>query len=154
MAFSLFSLLVLTLGLPSSRGQRQGTIGPVGDLVVSNGLVSPDGFERLAALANSRIDGSLITGNKVGLSVIRPQQHIRTFCIGRCIQDQCRQPAQQRHNSAEHVYCTTVLFYTISASHALLQHWHGLFQKGTGWADGPPGVNQASRVITPTNHCY
>ncbi|KAK0200620.1 laccase lcc5 [Desarmillaria ectypa] len=64
MAFALLPLLALTLVLPSSHGQRQGTIGPVGDLVVSNGNVSPDGFERLAALANSQIDAALITGTK------------------------------------------------------------------------------------------
>ncbi|PBK79972.1 laccase 1 precursor [Armillaria gallica] len=111
MAFSLFSLLVLTLGLPSSRGQRQGTIGPVGDLVVSNGLVSPDGFERLAALANSRIDGSLITGNKGDVFKINVVNQLNNDTI---------------------LQSTSI-------------HWHGLFQKGTGWADGPPGVNQASR---------
>ncbi|KAK0219229.1 laccase lcc5 [Armillaria fumosa] len=113
MAFSLFSLLVLTLSLSSSRGQRQGTIGPVGDLVVSNGLVSPDGFERLAALANSRIDGSLITGQKGDVFKINV--------------------VNQLNNN------------TILQSTSI--HWHGLFQKGTNWADGPPGVNQASRVI-------
>ena len=24
----------------------------------------------------------------------------------------------------------------------VLQHWHGFFQKGTNWADGPAFVNQ------------
>ncbi|KAG7443731.1 laccase [Guyanagaster necrorhizus] len=112
MASPLFYLLTLTLFLASSRGQRQGTIGPVGDLVVSNGNVNPDGFERLAALANSQIDGALITGNKGD-----------TFQIN---------VINQLDNN------------TILQSTSI--HWHGLFQKGTGWADGPAFVNQCPIV--------
>ena len=74
MAFPFSYLLAVSLFLVSSQGQRQGTIGPVGDLVVSNGNVNPDGFERLGALANSQIDGALITGNKVNLSAAHPRQ--------------------------------------------------------------------------------
>ncbi|KAK0200634.1 laccase lcc5 [Desarmillaria ectypa] len=112
MAFALFSLLALTFILPSSRGQREGTIGPVGDLVVSNGNVSPDGFERLAALANSQIDGTLIRGNKGDIFQIN--------VINQLAND------------------------TILQSTSI--HWHGLFQKGTGWADGPAFVNQCPIV--------
>ena len=27
-------------------------------------------------------------------------------------------------------------------AHCLFKHWHGFFQKGTNWADGPAFVNQ------------
>ena len=30
----------------------------------------------------------------------------------------------------------------IQPSSAIVQHWHGIFQEGTQWADGPVGVNQ------------
>lgn len=34
-------------------------------------------------------------------------------------------------------------------SHSVLKHWHGLFQAGSSWADGPVGVNQCP--IAPGN---
>ncbi|KAK0200606.1 laccase lcc5 [Desarmillaria ectypa] len=112
MAFSFSSLLTIILLLASSRGQQQGTIGPVGDLVVSNGNVNPDGFQRLAALANSQIDRTLIRGNKGDIFRINV--------------------VNQLNNN------------TILQSTSI--HWHGLLQKGTGWADGPAFVNQCPIV--------
>ncbi|KAK0200615.1 laccase lcc5 [Desarmillaria ectypa] len=112
MAFALLPLLALILVLPSSHGQRPGTIGPVGDLVISDGNVSPDGFERLAALANWQIDRTLIRGNKGD-----------TFRIN---------VVNQLDNN------------TILQSTSI--HWHGIFQKGTGWADGPAFVSQCPIV--------
>ncbi len=44
----------------------QAKIGPKGDLVISNVEVAPDGFSRVAALANGIVDGGLISGTKVG----------------------------------------------------------------------------------------
>ncbi|PBK95999.1 Cu-oxidase-domain-containing protein [Armillaria gallica] len=108
MAFSLLSLFTITLLSASTRGQRQGTIGPTGDLVISNGNVAPDGFQRVAALANSQIDGSLITANKGDIIQINVVNNLSDASI---------------------LQSTTI-------------HWHGLFQKGTGWADGPAFVNQ------------
>ncbi|KAK0454244.1 Cupredoxin, partial [Desarmillaria tabescens] len=96
----------------SSHAQRQGNIGPVGDLIVSNGNVNPDGFERLTALANSQIDGALIKGNKGDVFQINV--------------------VNQLDNN------------TILQSTSI--HRHGLFQKGTGWADGPAFVNQCPIV--------
>ncbi|KAG7443717.1 laccase [Guyanagaster necrorhizus] len=112
MVSPLFYLLTLTLLLSCSRALRQGTIGPVGDLVISNGNVNPDGFERLAALANSQIDGTLIRGNKGD-----------TFKIN----------VVNRLNNNTILQSTSI-------------HWHGLFQKGTGWADGPAFVDQCPIV--------
>ncbi len=87
MAFPFTFLLTIAVLLAGSQGQRQGTIGPVGDLVVSNGNVNPDGFERLGALANSQIDGALITGNKVSLSAAHPQRNLLMHFSGRYIPD-------------------------------------------------------------------
>ncbi|KAK0488306.1 laccase lcc5, partial [Armillaria luteobubalina] len=89
-----------------------------GDLVVSDGLVSPDGFQRLAALANSRIDGTLITGKKGDVFKINV--------------------VNQLNNN------------TILQSTSI--HWHGLFQKGTNWADGPPAIELLT-AVTYLNQC-
>ncbi|KAK0451157.1 laccase lcc5, partial [Desarmillaria tabescens] len=106
-------LFTLALLFTNSHGKRPGTIGPIGDLIISNGNVNPDGFERVAALANSQIDGALIRGSKGDIFQIN-----------------------------KHVYRTLFLSSTIFVSHAFLQHWHGLLQKGTGWADGAASVSQ------------
>ncbi|KAK0201368.1 laccase lcc5 [Desarmillaria ectypa] len=108
MTFSISSLLTIALLLASSRGQREGTIGPKGDLVISNGDVDPDGFGRVAALANSHIDGTLIRANKGDIFQINVVNEL----------------------SDNSILQSTAI------------HWHGLFQKGTGWADGPAFVNQ------------
>ncbi|KAK0204374.1 laccase [Desarmillaria ectypa] len=39
-------------------------IGPTGDLVIANSEIAPDGYSRVAALANGVLDGALISGNK------------------------------------------------------------------------------------------
>ncbi|KAK0454222.1 laccase lcc5 [Desarmillaria tabescens] len=119
MAFYLFSLLALALVLPSSCGQRQGTIGPVGDLVVSNGKVSPDGVQRYAALANSQIDRTLIRGNKG---------------------DKFRINVVNELDNNTYLQSTSI-------------HWHGLFQKGTAWADGPAFVSQCP-IVTGDSFLY
>lgn len=38
---------------------------------------------------------------------------------------------------SDHSYVTLC-----SRAHLEHQHWHGLFQKGTNWADGPSFINQ------------
>ncbi|KAK0498036.1 laccase lcc5 [Armillaria luteobubalina] len=112
MHLSLFSLIALAL--PGSYGHRQGTIGPEGDLVISNGEVSPDGFgPRYAVLANSQIDNTLIRGNKGD---------------------------KFRINVVNELDNNTY-------------HWHGLFQKGTAWADGPAFVNQCP-IVTGDSFLY
>ncbi|KAK0231920.1 laccase lcc5 [Armillaria nabsnona] len=119
MTFSLFSLLALVLALPRSFGHRQGTIGPVGDLVISNGEVSPDGVGRYAVLANSQIDNTLIRGNKG---------------------DKFRINVVNELDNNTYVQSTSI-------------HWHGLFQKGTAWADGPAFVNQCP-IVTGDSFLY
>ena len=45
-------------------------IGPIADMTISNGDVTPDGFTRAAVLVNGQVPGPLVTGNKVWLTLI------------------------------------------------------------------------------------
>ena len=45
-------------------------------------------------------------------------------------------------------HLTSLLLYNPNVA-LFFKHWHGLFQKGSSWADGPTGVNQCP--ITPNN---
>ncbi|KAK0471426.1 laccase lcc5 [Armillaria novae-zelandiae] len=119
MHLSLFSVIVLVPALPSSYGHRHGTIGPLGDLIISNGEVSPDGFDRYAVLVNSQIDNTLIRGNKG---------------------DKFRINVVNELDNNTYVESTSI-------------HWHGLFQKGTAWADGPAFVNQCP-IVTGDSFLY
>ncbi|PBK73269.1 Cupredoxin [Armillaria solidipes] len=60
----LVQLLLWFLTLASYLGETSAKIGPVGDLVIANVDVSPDGYTRMAALAGGTIDGELIVGQK------------------------------------------------------------------------------------------
>nr|Q99055.1 RecName: Full=Laccase-4; AltName: Full=Benzenediol:oxygen oxidoreductase 4; AltName: Full=Diphenol oxidase 4; AltName: Full=Urishiol oxidase 4; Flags: Precursor [Trametes villosa]AAB47734.1 laccase [Trametes villosa] len=59
-----FSSLCALTAVIHSFGRVSAAIGPVTDLTISNGDVSPDGFTRAAVLANGVFPGPLITGNK------------------------------------------------------------------------------------------
>ncbi|KAF9022011.1 laccase [Hymenopellis radicata] len=83
-------------------------IGPVGDMVITDATVAPDGFSRLAAVANGLAAGLLIRGNKGDRFQL---------------------------NVVNQLSDNTILQSTSI-------HWHGLFQAGTGWADGPAFINQ------------
>ncbi|KAI0692982.1 phenoloxidase [Cerioporus squamosus] len=83
-------------------------IGPVTDLTISNGNISPDGYERAAVLAGGSFPGPLITGQK--------GDHFQINVV-----DQLTNHTMLKSTSI---------------------HWHGFFQKGTNWADGPAFVNQ------------
>ncbi|KDQ59157.1 laccase [Jaapia argillacea MUCL 33604] len=83
-------------------------IGPVTDLDIYNAIISPDGYNRSAVLADGAFPGPLIVGNKG---------------------DNFRINVRNRLIDPTMLRTTTI-------------HWHGLFQKGTTWADGPAFVNQ------------
>ena len=59
--FYTFVTLALALGAVAA-------IGPVTDLTISNGDISPDGYTRAAVLAAGSFPGPLISGNKVSHS--------------------------------------------------------------------------------------
>ncbi|KAI3604175.1 laccase [Moniliophthora roreri] len=58
---SLFSFVTASVLLGSVHAV---VIGPEGDLVLSNKVVSPDGFSRSAIVAGGTLNGALIVGNK------------------------------------------------------------------------------------------
>ncbi|TFK16418.1 Cupredoxin [Coprinopsis marcescibilis] len=90
-----------------------GAIGPIANLIIGNAALAPDGFSRIGVLAGP-------TQN----SLAYPAPLIRgikgnTFFL----------------NVVDQLTDTTMLRSTSI-------HWHGFFQAGTAWADGPAGVTQ------------
>ncbi|KAF9558364.1 laccase 1 [Agrocybe pediades] len=88
-------------------------VGPSGNLIIANKHIAPDGFTRSAVLAG---------GSQNSLSFPAPVvtgQKGDTF----------------RMNVVDQLTDKTMLTGTSI-------HWHGLFQEGTSWADGPVGVTQ------------
>ncbi|KAJ3576543.1 hypothetical protein NP233_g343 [Leucocoprinus birnbaumii] len=91
----------------------QGAIGPVSDLHIVNKAISPDGFSRSAVLAGKTAASASFPGPLI--TGIKGS----TFKL----------------NVIDELTDTTMLRSTSI-------HWHGLFQEGTSWADGPVGVTQ------------
>ncbi|KIL62858.1 multicopper oxidase [Amanita muscaria Koide BX008] len=96
------------------------SIGPVADLYVINKVISPDGFSRSAVLAGGTADTATMPGPLI------TGTKDGTFGI----------------NVINSLNDTSMLTTTSI-------HWHGLFQNGTNWADGPVGVSQCP--IIPRN---
>ncbi|KAL0567291.1 hypothetical protein V5O48_014702 [Marasmius crinis-equi] len=98
------------------------SIGPLGELRVSNGVVAPDGFSRDAVLVNGITPGPVITATKVGscLSTISNVQLITVDC--------CKGETLSINVIDELTNSSTYKSTSI--------HWHGLFQRGYAWADG------------------
>ncbi|KAF9528971.1 yellow laccase [Crepidotus variabilis] len=88
-------------------------IGPTADVHIGNANISPDGFSRSGVLAGSS-SGSLSF----------PGPLIRGF-----------NGDTFKLNVIDGLTDTTMLTSTSI-------HWHGFFQSGSSWADGPVGVNQ------------
>ncbi|KAG6872865.1 hypothetical protein C0995_005853 [Termitomyces sp. Mi166 len=96
-------------------------IGPAADMYIVNADVSPDGFTR--PRSRHRDEGEYPTFDPSHRVYLTKGDRIRMNVINMLTD-------------------TTMLTGTSI-------HWHGLFQKGTSWADGPAGVNQCP--ITPGN---
>ncbi|KAH9007563.1 laccase [Lactarius hengduanensis] len=107
------SLAVL---LATISGGVSAAIGPIGELRIHNIDTAPDGFPRLATVANDGVTGPLIRGNKGD-----------TFSI-----DVLNQL------DVESLDLVTSI------------HWHGIFQRGSNYADGGAFVNQCP--IVPNNN--
>lgn len=90
-----------------------GGIGPTADLHIVNKVISPDGFSRSAVLA-----GSTATNGDVPGPLITANKG-DTFNL----------------NVIDSLTDSTML-------RATSIHWHGFFQAGSSWADGPVGVTQ------------
>ncbi|TFK34036.1 yellow laccase [Crucibulum laeve] len=97
-------------------------IGPTADLHIENKNISPDGFTRSAVLAGASAGGGVFPGPLITAN------KGDTFHL----------------NVIDSLTDTTML-------RATSIHWHGFFQKGSSWADGPAGVTQCP--ISP-NHSF
>lgn len=95
------------------------SIGPVADLEIANRIIAPDGFNRSSVLAGSG----------------------GTFSLPGPIISGTKGDNFQL-NVINSLTDTTMLRSTSI-------HWHGLFQAGSSWADGPVGVTQCP--IAPGN---
>jgi len=89
------------------------TTGPTSDLHIVNKNIQPDGFPRAAVLAGTTASNAAFPGPLI------------TGFKG----------SRFRLNVIDELTDTTMLRSTTI-------HWHGLFQKGSAWADGPHGVTQ------------
>ncbi|RDB27747.1 Laccase-2 [Hypsizygus marmoreus] len=88
-------------------------IGPVADLHIVNKQIAPDGFTRSAVLAGSTAEHAQFPG-----PLIQGSKGSR-FLL----------------NVIDSLTDNTMLKSTSI-------HWHGIFQEGSSWADGPVGVTQ------------
>ncbi|KAF5326107.1 hypothetical protein D9611_000581 [Ephemerocybe angulata] len=95
-------------------------IGPVADVHIANKIIQPDGFSRSAVLAGASASTLSFPG-----PVIRGWKGT-VFLL----------------NVIDALTDTTMLRTTSI-------HWHGFFQAGSAWADGPAGVSQCP--IAPGN---
>lgn len=88
-------------------------IGPVSDLFIVNKNVAPDGFTRAAVLAGETATNADVPGPLI---------------------------VAQKNDNFELNVINQLSDTTMLRSTSI--HWHGFFQAGTSWADGPAGVNQ------------
>ncbi|KAF8182576.1 yellow laccase [Pholiota molesta] len=95
-----------------------GSIGPSANLYIQNKFIHPDGFNRSAVLAGSGQTTATFPGPLI------TGKKGNTFNL----------------NVVNELTDNSMLLSTSI-------HWHGLFQGGTAWADGPVGVTQCP--ITP-----
>ncbi|KAG6907773.1 hypothetical protein DXG01_007486 [Tephrocybe rancida] len=106
------------------------TIGPVGDLVISNSEVAPDGISRSAVLAGGTFPGPIIVGKKGDRFQLNVTNSLTDSTMLRA---------------------TTIVrrlspLVLRALTYAGSQHWHGIFQNGTNDADGSSMVTQCPIV--------
>ena len=101
-------------------------IGPVTDLVIFNGNIAPDGYERAAVLVDGVFPGPVIAGKKGDRFQIN-------------VIDMLTNHTMLKTTSVVSVCCYCVNLDVLFTS---WQHWHGIDQKQTNWADGAASVNQ------------
>ncbi|TEB28872.1 laccase 2 precursor [Coprinellus micaceus] len=121
-SFFALSLLPNVLAFPKkpprpAPGGKGSAIGPVASLAIANKNIAPDGFDRSTVLAGASDASVAFPG-----PLIRGNKGDR-FAL----------------NVINHLADTSMLRSTAI-------HWHGLFQKGSSWADGPVGVTQCPIV--------
>ncbi|KAG2012198.1 laccase 2 [Coprinopsis cinerea AmutBmut pab1-1] len=110
-------LLTFSLLILLSLPAALAGFGSSGDLIVGNRFISPDGFSRSAVLAGSSVSGLTFPGPII-TGTRGGRFHLNVV-------NELIDPAMLRTTSI---------------------HWHGLFQRGSQWADGPAGVTQCPIV--------
>ncbi|KAK0194806.1 hypothetical protein F5146DRAFT_1219690 [Armillaria mellea] len=70
-----------SLMLGSYLGETLAKIEPIGDLIIANVDISPDGYTRMAALAGSTVNGELIVGQKGGAFAINVVNNLNESSI-------------------------------------------------------------------------
>ncbi|KAF7368336.1 Laccase I [Mycena venus] len=121
--------------LLSTLSATYAAIGPVAELEIANKDISPDGFSRSSVLAGGTFPGPLIRGNKV--TAIGSASR-RGFMIYQPI-------SSMKGTTFELNVVDDLTDNTMLKSTSI--HWHGIFQKGSNWEDGPAFVTQCP--ITP-----
>ncbi|KAJ8083663.1 hypothetical protein PM082_009539 [Marasmius tenuissimus] len=119
----------------SSIVQAVDVISRTGDLHIVNKDLSPDGFKRSTVLAGTSADkasfpGPIIKANKGD-----------TFEIN--VIDELTDPSMDRSTSIASI---TSHFLLLIIDMFFSQHWHGIHQHHTIWADGPTWVTQCPIV--------
>ncbi|TEB06246.1 Cupredoxin [Coprinellus micaceus] len=122
-SFFALSLLPNVLAFPKkpprpAPGGKGSAIGPVASLAIANKNIAPDGFDRSTVLAGAS-DASVR--------------------LPRALDSRKQGRTDLHWNVINHLADTSMLRSTAI-------HWHGLFQKGSSWADGPVGVTQCPIV--------
>ncbi|KAH8102023.1 laccase 2 [Cristinia sonorae] len=131
---SLATLVALSISVHAA-------VGPVTDLHITNANISPDGNTpgRPAVLAGGTFPGPTIKGNKGD-----------NFQI--TVINELTNPDLLTDTSI--VRTISLIFSSVRMMDIEnLQHWHGFFQKGTNWADGPAFVTQCP-IITGNSFDY
>ncbi|KAH0826913.1 laccase [Lanmaoa asiatica] len=100
-------------------------VGPVTNLTISNEVIAPDGFLRSTTLAGGTFPGPLILANKVCLLTTVVVHLIEIQSKG----DRFSINVVNELQDSEMWLSTSV-------------HWHGIFQNGTNYVDGPSFVTQ------------
>ncbi|TEB36895.1 laccase 2 precursor [Coprinellus micaceus] len=101
-------------------GLALGAVGPSGTLTIANAVIAPDGFQRSAVLAGDSPTTLSFPGPVI--------QGTKGTSFSLNVVDNLADTTMERLTSI---------------------HWHGFFQSGSAWADGPTGVTQCP--IVPGN---
>jgi iron transport multicopper oxidase len=101
-----------------------------------------------ATAATASFPGPLISGNKVCVVAAFQFQFLTTGCQG----DTFRVNVIDQLTDSSSMLTTTSIVSTLlyrimnQTFNSGVQHWHGIFQEGTQWADGPSFVTQCPIV--------
>ncbi|KAG6382194.1 laccase [Boletus reticuloceps] len=118
-----FSLLFISNA--SSVPTNVAVLGPVGQLYVTNNVISPDGYNRSAIIVNGLYPAPLIKANK--------NDQFSIELVNGLTDDSMSLETAVVSNHMLGANCILIYF---------LKHFHGMFQRKSNWADGATSVTQ------------